>query len=124
MCIFRRRFQEFLRKTRDVQGDIFVECLFKYGKDLSIINNEDRIGFKEAVMVLDRLNQENPFPLMYFIFQLCTIEDQKSASLSMVRDMLKEIKAANTKGKITLLLDSLEFLHVKQGISRLVRITL
>ncbi len=100
-----------------MNGDHFLECLFENGQDLGLVRDARFIEFKDAVTILDRLNQDNPFSIMNFIFK---IAGQENPSISLIETILRDVRPANTKGRISILLDSLEFIYAQTKLQRAV----
>jgi len=109
-----------LKRTANIHGDDFIDAIFQHGNHMLLTTDGDWIAFKDAVVIIDKLNQDSPFSIMNFIFKLSIVPNEKKSSLSMVRSLLQEIRVANKTGMVSLLLDSLDYIHTYENISRLV----
>lgn len=111
-----------MHKTKNINGDFFIEYLLGYKGDKQLyIKNKDMIEFRQVLIALDRLNDDNPFAIMNFIFKLSNGgEAGGEIKLSLIETLLREVKSANNKGRISLLLDSLEYIYSLGEINRMV----
>lgn len=109
----KNKFSQFIKRTKNITSNSFVDCLFTFGSQMGILNgNPPRIGFEESLIVLSQLSQKNPIELIRFLFMIGS-GGRREIQLIVLEQMLKELGASENKEIIKILFKCIE--HVCQN---------